>query len=90
MQRRVIGLISLFLMALLAGCANSVPKPTPVLQMCTVPAHLVKPLTAPSLSSNSNAGLLDLLAAYEQQRRRFNADRASVVEILTHDVGGEE
>ncbi len=90
MRRRVIGLISLFLMALLVGCANSVTKPTPVLQLCTVPPHLVKPLPAPSLSNNSNVGLLDLLAAYEQQRRRFNVDRASIVEILAHDVSGEE
>jgi hypothetical protein len=31
---------------------------------------------------NSNRGLLLLLAEYEALRRRFNADRAAVVEIV--------
>ena len=32
-----------------------------------------------------NRGLLDLLADYEALRRRANADRAAVSEILEHD-----
>ncbi|MDW5376827.1 hypothetical protein R6258_07820 [Halomonas sp. HP20-15] len=31
---------------------------------------------------DSNGSLLELLARYEEQRRRFNADRLSVSEIL--------
>jgi len=34
--------------------------------------------------------LLELLAQYESLRRRANADRAAVVEILQNDVGGDE
>lgn len=32
-----------------------------------------------------NRGLLDLLADYEALRRRANADRAAVVEIMASD-----
>lgn len=36
-----------------------------------------------------NRDLLQLLADYESLRRRANADRAAVVEILSNDVGVE-
>jgi len=52
-----------------------------------VPAHLTNELPAPTRLLQSNKGLLLLLAEYEALRRRFNADRAAVVEILSNDVG---
>ncbi|WP_418904528.1 hypothetical protein [Chromohalobacter moromii] len=58
------------------------------MMMPTIPAHLTRPLPAPSLSITSNRDLLDLLARYESLRRRANADRAAVVEIMANDVGG--
>lgn len=48
----------------------------------TVPAHLANELPAPALILNSNRGLLLLLAEYEALRRRANADRVAVVEIV--------
>lgn len=48
----------------------------------TVPHHLVIELPAPGLILNSNRGLLLLLAEYEALRRRANADRVAVVEIV--------
>lgn len=54
----------------------------------TVPAHLTSELPAPTLILNSNRGLLLLLAEYEALRRRFNADRTAVVEIMAG--GGDE
>ncbi|WP_249976090.1 hypothetical protein [Vreelandella olivaria] len=39
-------------------------------------------LPAPNLILNSNRGLLLLLAEYEALRRRANADRGAVVEIV--------
>jgi hypothetical protein len=48
----------------------------------TVPAHLTSELPAPALILNSNRGLLLLLAEYEALRRRANADRVAVVEII--------
>ncbi|WP_425256165.1 hypothetical protein [Modicisalibacter coralii] len=47
-----------------------------------VPPHLLTPLPAPPLTNESNGGLLDLLAAYESLRRRANADRLGVSQIL--------
>ncbi|SHK68987.1 hypothetical protein SAMN05192556_104276, partial [Halomonas caseinilytica] len=55
-----------------------------------VPPHLVEPLPAPSRAEMThNRDLLQLLADYESLRRRANADRAAVVEILSNDVGVE-
>lgn len=48
----------------------------------TVPQQLLKPLPAPKATVDRNDGLLELLARYEEQRRRFNADRLGVSEIL--------
>ena len=53
----------------------------------TVPSHLTSELSAPALILNSNRGPLLLLAEYESLRRRFNADRAAVVEILADGTG---
>lgn len=83
------GLASLCLMLLLAGCANSVPRVETVMMTPTIPAHLTRPLPAPSLSITSNRDLLELLARYESLRRRANADRAAVVEIMANDVGDD-
>lgn len=44
-------------------------------------------LPAPTRILQSNKGLLLLLAEYEALRRRFNADRVAVVEILANDAG---
>lgn len=90
MQRLVLGLMSLCLMLFAVGCSSSAPKTVPMVVRPIVPQHLLAPLPAPTAAVDRNGGLLDLLAAYEQQRRRFNADRASIVEILTHDMGVEE
>ena len=84
------GLASLCLMLLLAGCANSVPRVETVMMTPTLPEHLTRPLPAPSIEASSNRDLLDLLARYESLRRRANADRAAVVEIMANDVGGDE
>lgn len=57
----------------------------------TVPHHLVSELPAPGLILNSNRGLLLLLAEYEALRRRANADRVAVVEIVgAGDRGGDD
>ena len=89
MQRRVIGSMAIGLALSLPGCASS---SSPALMTCdcpTVPQHLTSELPAPALILDSNRGLLLLLAEYEAMRRRFNADRAAVVEILTNDAGDE-
>ncbi|WP_139794459.1 hypothetical protein [Vreelandella lionensis] len=52
-----------------------------------VPEHLTSELPAPPLILPGNKGLLLLLAEYEALRRRFNADRAAVVEVLVNDLG---
>ncbi|WP_276605503.1 hypothetical protein [Halomonas borealis] len=39
---------------------------------------------------SQHRNLLGLLADYESLRRRANADRAAVVEILAHDAGDDE
>ncbi|GAA0693902.1 hypothetical protein GCM10009022_16430 [Vreelandella titanicae] len=51
-----------------------------------VPEHLTNELPAPTRILQSNKGLLLLLAEYEALRRRFNADRAAVTEIVISDV----
>lgn len=48
----------------------------------TVPQHLTSELLAPALILDSNRGLLLLLAEYEALRRRANADRTALVEII--------
>lgn len=48
----------------------------------TVPSYLTSELPAPERKLSSQRGLLLLLAEYEAMRRRFNADRAAVVEIV--------
>lgn len=90
MRILVIGPASLCLALLLTGCANSVPRFEAVMMAPTIPPHLTRPLPAPTLSITSNRDLLELLARYESLRRRANADRAAVVEIMANDVGGEE
>lgn len=55
----------------------------------TVPAHLTSELPAPTLILNSNRGLLLLLAEYEALRRRFNADRAAVADIIQSGEGDD-
>ena len=48
----------------------------------TVPSHLTSDLPAPERLLSSQRGLLLLLAEYEALRRRANADRLAVVEIV--------
>ena len=50
--------------------------------MPEVPAHLVMPLAEPQRRVAHNRDLLQLLADYESLRRRANADRASVYQLL--------
>lgn len=52
-----------------------------------VPEDLKNELPAPTRILQSHKGLLLLLAEYEALRRRFNADRVAVVEILSNDIG---
>ncbi|SJN11540.1 hypothetical protein CZ787_06145 [Halomonas citrativorans] len=59
-----------------------------MLSQCpVVPEHLTSEQPAPVRVLQSNKGLLMLLAQYEALRRRMNADRAAVVEILANDAG---
>lgn len=51
-----------------------------------VPEYLTNELPAPTRILQSNKGLLLLLAEYEALRRRFNADRATVVELISTEV----
>ena len=53
-----------------------------VYQCPAVPDHLTSELPAPERVLASNKGLLLLLAEYEALRRRANADRVNVVEIV--------
>ena len=89
MRILVIGPASLCLALLLAGCATSAPRIETEMMTPTIPAHLTRPLPAPSIEASSNRDLLDLLAKYESLRRRANADRAAVVEIMANDVGDD-
>lgn len=90
MRRHVIGLLSLCLMVLLTGCAGSQTIPAPIVLMPTVPEHLITPLPAPATADDvrTNRDLLELLADYEALRRRFNADRVGIAEIV-RPVGGD-
>lgn len=90
MPRWATGLLSLCLVLWLAGCGSSAPQTVPVLVTPMVPTHLTRPLPRPQASVTNNRGLLDLLAEYDGLLRRANADRAAVVEILSHDAGDEE
>ncbi|WKD26600.1 hypothetical protein NDQ72_10990 [Halomonas sp. KG2] len=47
-----------------------------------MPPHLVTPLSEPQRRVSHNRDLLQLLADYESLRRRANADRASVYQLL--------
>lgn len=62
----------------------------PVVMAPDVPSHLTDPLQRPEKALTHNRDLLELLAEYEALRRRANADRAAVVEIMANDVGAEE
>ena len=57
----------------------------PVMLTPQVPPRLLTPLPAPTLKIDTPRGVLELLADYEALRRRANADRAAVAEILSHD-----
>lgn len=84
MPRLLHGLISLALMLFVSGCANSQREPmtVPVLVMPDVPPFLLAPLQAPSRQVTHNRDLLQLLADYESLRRRANADREAVADLL--------
>ncbi len=90
MQRSVTGCLILFLVAWLTGCASSEVRTMPILVTPAVPATLTDPLPAPEGRVSQHRNLLGLLADYESLRRRANADRAAVVEILAHDAGDDE
>lgn len=82
MQRRVIGSMAIGLALSLTGCASS-SRSAPMTCDCpTIPQHLTNEFQAPALILDSNRGLLLLLAEYEALRRRANADRVAVVEII--------
>ena len=83
MRRLAIGLGSLCLLLLATGCANSPPTMTvPVVVAPEVPPHLLTPLSEPQRRVSHNRDLLQLLADYESLRRRANADRESVYQLL--------
>lgn len=54
-----------------------------------VPEHLTSELPPPPLILQGNKGLLFLLAEYEALRRRFNADRAAVADIIQNSEGDD-
>lgn len=56
----------------------------------TIPPQLINELPAPERVLSSQRGLLLLLAEYEALRRRANADRAAVVEIMRESDTEEE
>lgn len=88
MLKRVIGWMAICLLALLTGCASSSPRGVVLQCDCpTVPQHLTSELPAPERKLSNQRGLLLLLAEYEALRRRFNADRAVVVEIMMRGAG---
>lgn len=90
MPKLVTGLMTLSLALLTAGRATSGPKTVPILVTPMVPPHLTAPLQAPGGRVITHRDLLELLADYEALRRRANADRAAVVEILASDAGDDE
>ena len=81
-------------MLLLSGCSVFESKPVvmPASFQCTpdVPNYLLNPLPAPDRTVSSNRDLLSLLADYESQRRRFNADRTATASILERLADGPE
>ncbi len=81
-------------MLLLSGCGvfESKPVEMPASFQCTpdVPNYLLNPLPAPDRTVSSNRDLLSLLADYESQRRRFNADRTATASILERLADGPE
>lgn len=86
MHLPLIGLISLFLLLSVTGCATSRPAmiPPSMCQAPDVPGYMLKPLSAPVREINHNRDLLQLLADYEMLRIRFNADRIGTAMILRH------
>ncbi len=90
MPRFAIGLMTLCLALLTTGCATSAPRTVPILVTPMVPLHLTAPLQAPGGRVINHRDLLELLADYEALRRRANADRQAVVEILANDAGDDE
>ena len=90
MPRSAIGWLLLCLAVLMTGCASSAPTTVPILVTPMVPPHLTTPLQAPGGVVTSHRDLLELLGAYEALRRRANADRVAVVEILAADADGDE
>ena len=88
MLKRASGWIVICLAVSLTGCASSnSPAPVMLCDCPTVPSYLTSELPAPERKLSSQRGLLLLLAEYEALRRRFNADRAVVVEILARGAG---
>ena len=94
MRRLGIGLTGLCLTLLLSGCSAFESKPVviPTEWQCTpeVPSYLLNPLPAPDRPVTSNRDLLSLLADYESQRRRFNADRTATASILERLADGPD
>ena len=83
MMKRARGLIATCLVVSLTGCASSnSPAQVMACDCPTVPSHLTNELPAPERLLSSQRGLLLLLAEYEALRRRANADRLAVVEIV--------
>ncbi|QFU01261.1 hypothetical protein FIU83_06375 [Halomonas sp. THAF5a] len=84
MPRLLIGPGSLALLLFASGCATSAREPVtvPVAMVPEVPSFLVRPLPAPTRQVTRNRDLLQLLADYESLRRRANADRAAVADLL--------
>lgn len=85
MKKLLTGLSSLALLLLMTGCASSpsAPLTVPILATPKVPSHLLTPLPAPARSVSHNRDLLQLLADYESLRRRANADREAVADLLS-------
>ncbi|SDF72510.1 hypothetical protein SAMN05216571_101399 [Onishia taeanensis] len=79
----------LCLMLWLGGCAAPEPMMVPVIMKPELPAHLTDPLGRPERPVAQNRDLLQLLADYEELRRRANADRSAVVEIIDTNEGSE-
>ena len=86
MRRLLIGLMSLFLLLSVTGCATSRPAliPPAMCQAPDVPGYMLKPLPPPAVEVEHNRDLLQLLADYEALRIRFNADRIGTAMILQH------
>lgn len=67
----------------MTGCVTSHEIETQVETLTPeVPAIMLTPLEAPTARVASNRDLLQLLADYEALRRRANADRAGIAEIM--------